>query len=91
MAPVKLVELGPTQYPNGPPVSDPPECPLCSVLFKYLIKKVTTVDNGYSHNNIKFTNCNTKIPLNANSVLFATNPRLSILQTCPHKDKANNF
>ena len=63
MAPVKLVELGPTLYPNGPPDSDPPGRPLCSVLFKYLIKIVTTVDNGYSYNNIKFTNCNTKFLL----------------------------
>ena len=42
------------------------------VLLKYLIKNVTTVDNRYSHSYIKFTNCNTKIPTKAISVLFAT-------------------
>ena len=82
MAPVKLVELGPTQYPNCPPESDPPERPLCSELFKYLIKEVTTVDNGYSHNNIKFTNCNIKIPINANSVLFATTKLNTFGRSC---------
>ena len=72
MAPVKLVELCPTQYPNGPTVSDHPGRKLCSLLLKYLMKKVTTVDNEYSHSNINFKKCNTKIPTKEISVLFAT-------------------
>ena len=70
MAPVKQMKPGPTKYLNGPPESEPPECPLCSVVFKYLFIKVKTVDNEYNHSNINLTNCNSKITIKANSVLF---------------------
>ena len=64
------MEPGLTQCPGGPPVFDPPGCPL---LFSCLwaIKKLTTfVYNRNSQRNIKLTIINTKIPIEANSVLF---------------------
>ena len=84
MATIKLVELGPTQYLNNPPEFDPSGSQLCSVLFKYLIKKEKTVDNGNSNSNIKFTNCNTKFFTKAISVLVATTKLNTFSRLCAY-------
>ena len=56
MAPVKLIELRPTQYPYVQQKFDPSGRPLSLWLIKYFITNLTTVDNKYSHSNIKFKN-----------------------------------
>ena len=78
------MEPGPTQYPIGPLESDPLRCPLCSLLCKYLIKNVTTVDIEFSHSNSKLTNFNLKIRTKANSVLFATRRLNSVGRSCAY-------